>query len=61
VIPVDQKRIENIYLDTSRTSSGAGLRVFIFYARIPIAVMEHAKVFAGCGIYIATLWKFVAG
>jgi hypothetical protein len=28
VIPVEQKRIENIYLDVTRSSSGAGLRVF---------------------------------
>jgi hypothetical protein len=31
VFPVDQKRIENIYLDASRISSGACLRVFGFF------------------------------
>jgi hypothetical protein len=33
--------------------------VYFFDARLPIVVMEHAKVFAGCGIFIAPLWKFI--
>jgi hypothetical protein len=32
-----------------------------FDARIPIVVMEHAKGFAGCGIFIAPLWKLNVG
>jgi hypothetical protein len=58
---VDQNKATSIFIDASRTSSGAGFRGFIFDARIQIDLIEHAKVFAWCGIFIAPLWKIYFG